>query len=92
MSHVAPLCVAVPALTDLKGEKKDAFVLSNKIIQNDGHSCAALCHNGPDQPYPSRLTIFLPTIRSALIADSPPGGRFCSVFSFLFCPQRRPLM
>lgn len=31
--------------------KKDSFVLSNKVIQNDGHSCAALCHNGPDEPH-----------------------------------------
>lgn len=29
--------------------KKDSFVLSNKVIQNDGHSRAALCHNGPDE-------------------------------------------
>lgn len=71
MPSIAILCAFILALKDLtllclpKG-KKDSFVLSNKVIQNDGHSCAALCHNGPDELYSSWLTI-LPSASLTLL-------------------------
>lgn len=63
--HCNPLCFCPGSdgsNTALSSQgKKDSFVLSNKVIQNDGHSCVALCHNGPDEPHsptpPSQLTI-----------------------------------
>lgn len=95
MPYIALLCAAAVALKDrtllcLPKGKKDTFVLSNKVIQNDGHSCTALCHNEPDEPDPSRLTTFPSTSLSllpmspALITKSPPEAGSHSVFSFYF--------
>lgn len=80
VTHVPRHC-PLKALTLLclpKG-KKDTFVLSNKVIQSDGHSRVALCHKGPDELCPSWLTTFpaasslcCPVIHSALPSESPP--------------------
>lgn len=50
------------------GGGEDSFLLSNKVIENDGHSCAALCHHGPlptfspcGPQWPLFLCLFLST-------------------------------
>lgn len=72
-SHSSVLLrVALKDLTLLclpKG-KKDTWVLSNKVIRNDGHSRTALCHMGRTSPTPPHLPVFPPL--PSLCCPPPP--------------------
>lgn len=97
MARLPALILILKDLTQLwlpkrKKKKKDAFVLSNKVLQNDGHLCAALCPSGPTSrtppkslasplhfPAPSALST-----KSSFPPTPPPPGRLLPSLPFFF--------
>lgn len=81
--------------------KQDPFVLSNKIMQNHGHSHAALCH--PCPAWPDELSSSLPACHLPALAPLccpplalclPPHGpeaEFHRLFHVCSAHQKRPL-